>query len=547
MWQTDNSVRSRNVRSEYRSRKGGRDIGPTATAAGSAIDDRIRRLGGESAGIDRSPSRWVGNQGAKHRMVELVATAHGPVGPDQWQARQGEIANRIKRLVTHEFISEAQTFSIEHPVLRYHDRVVEGGAERMAGAPQLGDVVHKAEGTGAGDFLSERFRRDVEGYRLPSDQRIVECNFDFKAKASRIGPQLTEAVASGDANGLENPNVTTRRRKRRDADLFDCRDKRRGASVHDRHFGAVDFNYGVVDAKSGQRGQHMLRRRTQRAFGVSQHSGKLGGRNSAHIGTHFTVRTAVDSTAKECNAAIDFGRMDCQRDRQSRVNPNTRKGCTIAQRRLPGGFHVQPFQPQIPVLPQTSGNRTPTALMAKPLSARPIAVRIWTKVRMSRLALRPPTRYPRPLDSEHLSRPRGCHQLTLFYQLLLGFRLNYSIRGSHAAARGESDGKRNTIGLSKSLSETFLRGSPVDAKTPEYRVGRPQAVNASVQRDRARPPAACPAWQTQELVLSHAIRETFRVRGVPAAPAPPHAPTPRGEHRIYGRVRRPGAPARPGP
>src|SRR5262245_31597146 len=133
MWQTDNSAPSslpqpragaggegcwsRHVRSEYRSRKGARDIGLTATAAGGALCDRIRRLNGESARIGRGPSRWVGHQSAQHRMVELVAAAYGPVGPDERQARQGEIANRIKRLVTHEFISEAQTFGIEHPVL----------------------------------------------------------------------------------------------------------------------------------------------------------------------------------------------------------------------------------------------------------------------------------------------------------------------------------------------------------------------------------------------------------------------------------------------
>src|SRR5215470_492535 len=131
MWQTHPGRPfgrwSGNVRSEYRSRKGGRDIRLPATAACSTIDGGICRLPGESAGIDRGPSRWVGHQSAKHRMVELVATAYGPVGAYQRQARQGEIANRIKRLVTHEFIGETQTFGIEHPVLRYHNCVVEGG------------------------------------------------------------------------------------------------------------------------------------------------------------------------------------------------------------------------------------------------------------------------------------------------------------------------------------------------------------------------------------------------------------------------------------
>src|SRR5262245_714408 len=100
----------------------------------------------------------------------------------------------------------------------YHDRVVEVRTQSIAGPPQLGDVVHEAESAGTGDFLSERFRRDVESHRLPSDQPIVECNLDLKAKASRVGPQFAEAVAFGDANGLENANVTTRCRQRHNTD-----------------------------------------------------------------------------------------------------------------------------------------------------------------------------------------------------------------------------------------------------------------------------------------------------------------------------------------
>src|SRR5712671_847129 len=84
-------------------------------------------------------------------------------------------------------------------------------------------------------------------------------------------------------------------------------------------------------------------------------------------------------------------------------------------------------------------------------------------------------------------------------------------RRSHAAARPEHPKEMKYDRTFKVLKTNLLRGSPVDAKTPEYRVGRPQAVNASDERDRARPPVACRAWQTQRLNLGHAIREALRV------------------------------------
>src|SRR5262245_36862306 len=129
MWQTASAwavlVRwSGNVRAERRGRERRGDIG-VAASAGNAICCRSGRLaGGRSEGVNRGPSRWVGHESAQHRMIELVATTPRPVGADQGRPRQGEIANGIECFVTHEFISETQTFSIEHPVMRYHDRIV---------------------------------------------------------------------------------------------------------------------------------------------------------------------------------------------------------------------------------------------------------------------------------------------------------------------------------------------------------------------------------------------------------------------------------------
>src|ERR1700722_3895277 len=96
---------SGNVRSEYRSRKAGGYIDLAAMTAGSSMDDRTRHLAADSGRVHGGPSRGVGHQGAKHRMIELMTTAYGTVGTNQRQTRQSKITDRIKRLVTYEFVN----------------------------------------------------------------------------------------------------------------------------------------------------------------------------------------------------------------------------------------------------------------------------------------------------------------------------------------------------------------------------------------------------------------------------------------------------------
>ena len=101
--------------------------------------------------------------------------------------------------------------------------------------------------------------------------------------------------------------IAARRGQRDDAGLIDRRDERRGAAVHDRHFGAVDLDDGVVDAEPGQRRQHVLRGRAQRALGIAEHGGEFGGGDGADVGADFAVRAAVLAEADEDNAGVGLG------------------------------------------------------------------------------------------------------------------------------------------------------------------------------------------------------------------------------------------------
>ncbi len=62
-----------------------------------------------------------------------------------------------------------------------------------------------------------------------------------------------------------------------DAGLIDGGDEGRRAAVHDRNFGAVDFDGGVVDAHAAQGSEHMLGGGNQRTFAVAENGGKIGG------------------------------------------------------------------------------------------------------------------------------------------------------------------------------------------------------------------------------------------------------------------------------
>ncbi len=62
-----------------------------------------------------------------------------------------------------------------------------------------------------------------------------------------------------------------------DAGLIDGGDEGSRAAVHDRNFGAIDLDGGVVDAHAAQRSKHVFRGGNQRTFMVAENGRKFGG------------------------------------------------------------------------------------------------------------------------------------------------------------------------------------------------------------------------------------------------------------------------------
>ena len=145
-------------------------------------------------------------------------------------------------------------------VLVEHHGILEGGAEREAGAPEPRDVVHAAEGPGAGDLAAEAFRAEIERIVLAADHGIGEVDLDLGAEAVGIGAQFAEGIADRDLHRLQDLDETAGGGLGDDAGLIDGGDEGSRAAVHDRNFGAVDFDGGVVDAHAAQAQRAHVRR-----------------------------------------------------------------------------------------------------------------------------------------------------------------------------------------------------------------------------------------------------------------------------------------------
>src|SRR6202040_2227063 len=105
----------------------------------------------------------------EYRIVELVAAVHRAIGAEQRRARERQIADGIQHLVTDELVPKTQTLRIEHAIFGDDERILQRGAERISGAPQLGDVTHEAERPRPRDLTTEGVGSHIKGERLLPD------------------------------------------------------------------------------------------------------------------------------------------------------------------------------------------------------------------------------------------------------------------------------------------------------------------------------------------------------------------------------------------
>src|SRR6202021_4061438 len=133
----------------------------------------------------------------RHR-VELMSGAIGPVDADDGRARERQIADRIERLVAHELIGVAEPFRVEDGVTIDGDRILERGAQRVAGPPQSLNVADESESSGASDIAPESRRIKIEHPALAANCRRFEVDLDVEADAAFGGGEF----------GADAPSIT---------------------------------------------------------------------------------------------------------------------------------------------------------------------------------------------------------------------------------------------------------------------------------------------------------------------------------------------------
>ena len=235
------------------------------------------------------------------------------------RAGESEIADRIERLVAHELVGEAKPFAIDDAVVADGHGVLERGAKGEPGRPQPLDVLHEAEGAGASQLAAEGAGVEVDLDPLGADQRRVEIDLDVEMETVMRG-ELAIGAGVFHRDPLQHFEEAARSIELGKADLVDRLDEARGAAVHDRHFGAVDLDQGVVDAETAQRREQMLDRRDRGAVAVAKHGAE---RHAGHRPLVGGDLGAIGMTVgeKETYAGIAISRTKSDGDWRSAVDP----------------------------------------------------------------------------------------------------------------------------------------------------------------------------------------------------------------------------------
>ena len=232
----------------------------------------------------------------------------------------------------------AQAFRIDDAVVADGDGVLERGAEREAGLPELLDVAHEAEGAGAGNLAAEALGREVERPALAADQRGSKSISTSRRKPRSYGTSSAKAAPCATRTGFRTLMVAAAAPQDHDADLVDRVDERGGAAVHDRHFGAVDLDEDVVDAEAAQGRHQVLDRRDGAAHAVADDGAERGGDDGAVMGVDDALAAAGETGAEEDDAVIGFGWVEGDLDRLAGMDADPLEGHAVAQRGLEPDF-----------------------------------------------------------------------------------------------------------------------------------------------------------------------------------------------------------------
>src|SRR5277367_4030160 len=106
--------------------------------------------------------------------------------------------------MAHELIGVAEPFRVEDGVAIDGDRILERGAQRVAGPPQSLDVADESESPGAGDIAAESRRIKIEHPALAANRRRLEVDLNVETEAAFGGDEFGKAALMIHAHWLDD-------------------------------------------------------------------------------------------------------------------------------------------------------------------------------------------------------------------------------------------------------------------------------------------------------------------------------------------------------
>jgi hypothetical protein len=214
--------------------------------------------------------------------------------------------------VADELIGKAQAVAVQDAVLVQHHGVVQPAPQREAAVAQILDLVHEAESARACDLLQVRGLGKVDRDRLRGalDDRMAELDGKGQSIAV-VGVQPRPLVCVLDFHAAHDPQEFLGRRLLLDAGLLDQQRERRGAAVHDRQFGRVQVDIGIVHAQAAERGHEVL-------HGMDLHPAADERRGEARLADQLGPRRNIHRRGKvdapEHHAGVDRSRTQAHAD-----------------------------------------------------------------------------------------------------------------------------------------------------------------------------------------------------------------------------------------
>ena len=190
--------------------------------------------------------------------------------------------------MAHELVLDAQAFRVHHAVFADHHSVLERAAAGEAHRAQHFDIAGKAVGAGEGKVAGEHAGGELHRHLLHANVLVVILDTGAQRQHVAVrGRQRGALGAFAHFDGFENADALAGRALRFLAGQHQKFIEHGGRAIHDRHFGAVDFDAQVVDPDAGDGGKQVLDHGDRDPMRVRQRGAKLGIGDRVGVGLNF--------------------------------------------------------------------------------------------------------------------------------------------------------------------------------------------------------------------------------------------------------------------